>query len=143
MKRTWNYLITTGIDAHTPPAETRYISFLNAIVVLVVILILQNIALCFRYHVPVLQTLIFVAHGLFIGVILLWSKLKRFLLGRVWFGLWAPTFLTSYQVTLGSYSRWDVFVVVCVFLMFFMFPARERKWMFLCVAYQAACFFGV
>jgi class 3 adenylate cyclase len=57
--------------------------------------------------------------------------------------LWAPTFLTSYQVTLGSYSRWDVFLVVCVFLMFFMFPARERKWMFLCIAYQAICFFGV
>jgi adenylate cyclase len=143
LKRTWNYLITIGIDEHTPLAETRYISFLNAIVVLVVILIVQNIGLCFRYDVPVLQKVIFIAHGLSIGIILLWSKLKRFLLGRVWFGLWAPTFLTSYQVTLGSYSRWDVFLVVCVFLMFFMFPAREHKWMILCVAYQSACFFGV
>jgi adenylate cyclase len=143
MKRIWNYLITTGIDEQTPAAETRYISFLNAIVVLVVILILQNIGLCFRYDVPVVQTLIFVAHGLSISIILLWSKLKRFLLGRVWFGLWAPTFLASYQVTLGSYSHWDVFLVVCVFLQFFMFPARERKWMWLCIVYQALCFFGV
>jgi adenylate cyclase len=143
MKRAWNYLISIGIDKQTSLTETRYISFLNAIVVLVVILILQNIGLCFRYHVPVVQTLIFVAHGLSIGIILLWSKLKRFLLGRVWFGLWAPTFLASYQVTLGSYSHWDVFLVVCVFLMFFMFPARERGWMYICVAYQSACFFGV
>ena len=142
-KRTWNYLITIGIDEYTPAAETRYISFLNAIVVLVVILILQNIGLCFRYDVPLLQTFIFVAHGLSIGIILLWSKLKRFLLGRVWFGIFAPTFLTSYQVTLGSYSHWDVFLVICVFLMFFMFPAREKKWMFLCIVYQSACFFGV
>ncbi|MBS1503420.1 MAG: hypothetical protein JST32_15230, partial [Bacteroidetes bacterium] len=143
MQNPWNYLVTIGIDGHTPAAETRYISFLNAIVVLVVILIVQNLGLCFKYRVTGVQTLIFLAHGLFIGIILLWSKLKKFLLGRVWFGLWAPSFLTSYQVTLGSYSRWDVFLVVCVFLNFFMFPVWQRKWMWLCVAYSSACFFGV
>src|ERR1700752_4880495 len=91
MKRLWNYLITTGIDEHTPSAETRYISFLNAIVVLVVILIVENILFCFKCGVAGGQTLNFLAHCLFIGIILLWNKMKKFLLGRVWFGLWAPT----------------------------------------------------
>lgn len=50
MKRLWNYLITTGIDGNIPPAETRHISFLNAIVVLVLILIAQNIGFCFQYQ---------------------------------------------------------------------------------------------
>ncbi|MBS1528883.1 MAG: adenylate/guanylate cyclase domain-containing protein [Bacteroidetes bacterium] len=143
MKRLWNYLVTIGIDEYTPAAETRYISFLNAIVVLVMVLIVQNLGLCFKYRVTGLQTLMFLAHGLVIGIILLWSKLKQFLLGRVWFGVWAPAFLTSYQVTMGSFSRWDVFLVVCVFLNFFMFPVWQRKWMWLCVAYASACFFGV
>src|ERR1700743_3191733 len=142
MKNLWNYLVTIGIDEHTPAAETRYISFLNAILVLVMILITQNLALCFWYHVPVLQTWIFVVHISSIAIILLWSRLKRHLLGWVWFGLWAPTFLASYQVTMGSYSRWDVFLVVCVFLQFFMFPAWQRKWMWLCIAYISVCFFG-
>ncbi|HEY9001697.1 MAG TPA: adenylate/guanylate cyclase domain-containing protein [Mucilaginibacter sp.] len=143
MKRLWNYLITTGMDENTPPAETRHISFLNAIVVLVLILIAQNIGFCFQYRVTMLQTLIFLGHGLSIGIILLWSKLKRFLLGRIWFGLWAPSFLTSYQVTMGSSSRWDEFLVVCVFIQFFMFPAWQRKWMWLCVIYSSLCFLGV
>ncbi|HVS90609.1 MAG TPA: adenylate/guanylate cyclase domain-containing protein [Mucilaginibacter sp.] len=143
MQNPWNYLVTTGIDSHTPAAETRYISFMNAIVVLVLILIVQNIGFCFVYHSSMVQTLMFLAHGLSIGIILLWSKLKRFLLGRVWFGLCAPTFLTSYQVTMGSYSRWDVFLVVCVFLQFFMFPPGQRKWMWLCILYAGLCFFGV
>lgn len=143
MKHLWNYLVTTGIDERTPAAETRYISFLNAIVVLVMILIVQNLGFCFWYHVPTVQTLIFAAHILSIGIILLWNKMKRYLLGRVWFGLWASSFLTSYQVTMGSESRWDVFLVICVFLQFFMFPVSQRKWMWLCIVYVALCFFGV
>ena len=144
MNRFWNYLITTGIDEQTPGAETRYISFLNAIITLVLVLILQNAAISLYYgKVAMLQTLIFIAHGLFMSAVLLWSKLKKHLIGRVWFGLWAPTFLSSYQATMGSGSRWDVFLVICVFLQFFIFPGWQRKWMLLCICYQSLCFFSV
>ncbi len=143
MKRTWNYLITTGIDANTPPAETRQIIFLNAIVVLVLFLIAQNLGLCFWYRVPLSQTLIFLAHGLSIGIILLWNKLRRYLLARVWFGVSAAAFLTSYQVSMGTDSHWDVFLVVCVILQFLMFPAVQHRWMYAVIVFIGCCFFGV
>ena len=60
MKRIWDYLTRTGIDGQTPPHERRYIVFLNAIVVLVLILIAQNLGFCFAYRVPLVQTLVFV-----------------------------------------------------------------------------------
>ena len=143
MKRLWNHLTRTGIDAQTPPGETRQIVFLNAIVVLVLILITQNLGFCFAYRVPLLQTFVFLAHGLFIGISLLWSKLKRNLLARVWFGVWASLFLSVHQVFIGSDSHWDVFLVICVFLQFMMFPSGQHKWMYAVIAFTCACFFCV
>src|ERR1700759_3904742 len=130
MKRLWNYLTRTGIDEDTPAGETRHIIFLNAIVVLVLILISQNLVINLYYHVNPVLTLVCIAHGLFIGIILLWSKLKRFLLARVWFGVWATVFLTSYQVFIGTDSRWDVCLIGCIFLAFFIFPAWQSNWMY-------------
>src|ERR1700744_2338825 len=143
MKRLWNYLTRTGIDGQTPPAETRYIIFSNAIVVLVLILISQNLATNLAYHVDKILVYVVIAHGLFIGTGLLWNKLKFYLLARVWFGVWAAVFLTTYQALIGTDSRWDVFLVVCVFLTFFMFPFWQRKWMYATIAFICACFFGV
>lgn len=143
MKRLWNYLTRIGIDGQTLPAETRYIVFANAIVVLVLILIAQNLAINLLYHVNRVLVYVVIAHGVFIGIGLLWNKLKFYLLARVWFGVWATVFLTSYQALIGTDSRWDVFLVVCVFLQFFMFPAWQRKWMYLVIAFICFCFFCV
>lgn len=143
MKRLWNYLTRTGINGQTPPAEIRYIIFSNAIVVLVIILITQNLVVNLAYHVDKILIYVVVAHGIFIGTGLLWNKLKLYLLARVWFGVSAAIFLTTYQALIGTDSRWDVFLVVCVFLTFFMFPAWHRKWMLATIAFICACFFGV
>lgn len=143
MKRLWNQITRTGIDAQTPPGETRQIVFLNAIVVLVLILIAQNLGFCLAYRVPLVQTFVFAAHGLFIAIILLWSKLKRHLLARVWFGIWASLFLSAHQIFMGSDSHWDVFLVICVFLQFLMFPPGQHKWMYAVIAFNCACFFCV
>jgi len=143
MKRLWNYLVTIGIDGETPPVETRYISFLNAIIVLVLILITQNIFISLYYQVDAIQTIAFVVHGMFMAGTLVWNKAKRYLIGRVWFGISAVVFLTTYEVFLGNSSRWDVFVVVCVFLQFFLFPPSQRNWMYLVVTWQSLCFLFV
>ena len=45
LKRCWNHLIGIGIDSQTPASETRQIVFLNAVVLLVLILVGQNIVL--------------------------------------------------------------------------------------------------
>src|ERR1700753_1469696 len=105
MKRIWNYLTRTGIDGQTPPAEIRYIIFSNAIVVLVIILITQNLVVNLAYHVDKILIYVVIAHGIFIGTGLVWNKLKLFLLARVWFGVTAAIFLTTYQALIGTDSR--------------------------------------
>jgi len=116
LKRWWNQLIAIGIDGQTPAPETRQIVFMNAVVLLVLVLVVQNLGLGLAYRAPPLLTLVFVAHGLFIGVVLLWNKLKLYLLARVWWAVFATIFLSAYQVLMGTESRWDVFLVVCVFV---------------------------
>jgi hypothetical protein len=116
LKRCWNHLIGIGIDSQTPASETRQIVFLNAVVLLVLILVGQNIVLGLIYNVPPALLLLFMAHGLCIGIVLLWNKLRFYLFGRLWFAVAATIFLSTYQVLMGTESRWDVFLVVCVFL---------------------------
>jgi len=143
LKRCWNHLIGIGIDDHTPESETRQIQFLNAVALLVLILVAQNIGLGLIYQVPPLLLLLFVAHGLFIGIVLLWNNLKLYLLARVWFAVVATTFLSTYQVLMGTGSRWDVFLVVCVFVQCLMFPAAQHRWMYAVMIFTGICFFAV
>ena len=143
LKRCWNNLIGIGIDSQTPASETRQIVFLNAVVLLVLILVGQNIVFGLIYNVPPALLLLFMAHGLCIGIVLLWNKLRLYLLARVWFAVAATTFLSTYQVLMGTESRWDVFLVVCVFLQCLMFPATQRRWMFAVMIFTGICFFAV
>ena len=143
LNRYWIHLIGIGIDSKTPASETRQIVFLNAVVLLVLILVGQNIVLGLIYKLPPALLLLFVAHGLCIGIVLLWNKLRLHLFARVWFAVAATTFLSSYQVLMGTESRWDVFLVVCVFLQCLMFPATQRRWMFAVMIFTGICFFAV
>lgn len=127
LKCYWSRLSSIGIDRQTPANETRQIAFLNAVVLLVLILVAQNLVLGWIDQVPASLLLLFVAHGLFIGIVLLWNKLRLYLLARVWFAVAATLFLSTYQVLMGTSSRWDVFLVVCVFLQCLMFPAVSRQ----------------
>jgi class 3 adenylate cyclase len=143
LQRSWNNLIGIGIDSQTPASETRQIVFLNAVVLLVLILVGQNIVFGLIYNVPPALLLLFMAHGLCIGIVLLWNKLRLYLFARVWFAVAATTFLSTYQVLMGTESRWDVFLVVCVFLQCLMFPATQRRWMFAVMIFTGICFFAV
>jgi class 3 adenylate cyclase len=76
-------------------------------------------------------------------VILLWNKLRLYLLARVWFGLAATLFLSTYQLLMGTGSRWDVFLVVVVAVQFLMFPAAQLRWMYAVMIFTGICFFAV
>jgi class 3 adenylate cyclase len=143
LQRCWNNLIGIGIDSQTPASETRQIVFLNAVVLLVLILVGQNIVLGLIYNVPPALLLLFMAHGLCIGIVLLWNKLRFYLFARLWFAVAATIFLSTYQVLMGTESRWDVFLVVCVFLQCLMFPATQRRWMVAAMIFTGICFFAV
>ena len=143
LKRCWSQLIGIGIDRRTPESETRQVVFLNAVVLLVLILVAQNIGLGLAYQVPASLLILFVAHGALIGLVLLWNNLRLYLLARVWFAVIATTFLSTYQVLMGTESRWDVFLVVCVFLQCLMFPATQRRWMFAVMIFTGICFIAV
>ena len=55
----------------------------------------------------------------------------------------ATTFLSTYQVLMGTESRWDVFLIVCIFLQCLMFPATQRHWMAAVMIFTGICYFAV
>jgi len=144
MKNPWTSLVNIGIVDRSNWRESRHIAFLNTIVLLVFILIIQNsIVTAFYYPVTRLFSLFFAAHFLFIGLTLVWNGRKHYRLGRVWFGLSATLFLTLYSICMGPTSYWDLFLAVVVFLQFYIFPESERGWMVFVITVSSLCFLGV
>jgi adenylate cyclase len=44
---------------------------------------------------------------------------------------------------MGVESQWDLFLVVCVFVSFYIFPESQRWWMFCLILVCGVCFLGV
>jgi class 3 adenylate cyclase len=144
MKNPWTSLVNIGIVDRSNWRESRHVAFLNTIVLLVIILIIQNsIVTALYYPATRLFSFIFAAHFLFIGLTLVWNGAKHYRLGRVWFGLSVTFFLTLYSICMGPTSYWDLFLAVVVFLQFYIFPESERDWMIFVLAVTSVCFLGV
>jgi class 3 adenylate cyclase len=139
----WSTLIRTGIGARTATG-TRQLLFLNTIVLLVLVLIVQNLlAASVYYPTTVLLIAILIGHFVCIALTLVWNHQRRYRLGRVWFVLSAVLFLTLYSVAMGRESYWELFLGALGFLLFYMFPAEDRAWMVSLLALSCLCFLGV
>jgi signal transduction histidine kinase len=130
-----------GVTDDLPAREARHVVLLNYIVLLVFVVGIQNIALTAIY-LPATRELLFaeVVHLTGIELTLLWNHHRRYRAARIWFSVFAAVFLTLYTVLLGAGLRWDLYVVICVFVVFHLFPPKERREMFAMIALMGACF---
>jgi class 3 adenylate cyclase len=136
-------LIRTGVSDHLPAREAKHIVFLNVVVLLIFFIGVQNISLATHYlpathPIPVFMVLQLVG----IGVVLLWNHQRRHLVARVWFCAVAALFLTIQTVFFGVSSNFGLFLVISIFVCFYLFPARERAWMYSTIAVFSICFIG-
>ena len=133
----------TGLRHGQDTPGARHIVFLNTIVLLVLVLIVQNFVLAAFFYPDTLPILTVVTgHFVFIAATLFWNLEHRYLLARVWFGLSATFFLTLFSLALGRESYWELFLAVCIFLQFYIFPAEERGWMVFVILVCSLCFAG-
>ena len=144
MRNLWTTLAAAGLHDRGITSHDRHILFLNTIVLLILLLITQNLLLVAYYDVATLPvTGVLVAHFLCIGLTLLWNYKRWYSWARIWFCLSANVFLTIYSVAMGRESYWELFLGVCVFIQFFIFPATERRWMVFFVLLSSICFMSV
>ena len=141
MRNLWVSLANTGIADRRNSSGARHIVFLNSVVLLILVLILQNLLLTVAHHPDTLPlSAAFVGHFLFIAMTMFWNHKRLYLLARVWFGLSVALFLTVYSVALGRESYWELFLAVGVFLQFYIFPEAERRWMVFAIVVLSLCF---
>jgi adenylate cyclase len=141
IKKRWARLAATGIEHSSGGA--RYVAFLNSVVLLVLVLIVQNFVLAALFYPKTLPIIIAItAHFLFVAATLLWNFKHRYVLARVWFGLSAALFLTLFSVALGRESYWELFLAGGIFLQFYIFPPEERRWMVFVILVWSVCFVG-
>ena len=134
-------LSCTGVADDLPDREVKHVVFLNVVTLLVLVIGAQDIALCMLF-LPEAGPVV-VASFLHISLIeltLIFNYRRNYLGARIWFSVIAAVFLTYHAFELGSGTLWHFFLAVCVFLLFYMFPPREKAWMFSLIAMFSACF---
>jgi class 3 adenylate cyclase len=132
-----------GVTDDLPQREVKHIVFLNFVTLLVFVIGGCTIAMS-AFYLPATKV-DFITCIIHIGSIefaLLWNHLRKHLFARVWFSVDAAVFLTVHTVQLGTVSGWHFFLAVCVFLLFYMFPPRDKVWMYALIAVFSACFVG-
>src|ERR1051325_4179569 len=147
MKLFFQRLLNAGIDPELTYQETRTVSFLNGLVLLVLLLIILNIPLPLL-EVPAtpggkLLIAILIIHWIMIAFTLGLNFLKKFIQARIFFGFVAASFMTIYTAVMGIETRWSFFLPIIIFLQFYMFPAKEKLWMYVISIYCAICFSGL
>jgi class 3 adenylate cyclase len=137
-------LSRVGVTGDLSARETKHIIFLNIVGVLVLFIGIQNISLAATYLPATQLILVFmVLQVAGIAVTLFWNYRRRYRAARIWFSLVAALFLTLQAGFFGTGPRWHFFLVICIFLMFYLFPPREKFWMYLLVGIFSICFIGV
>ena len=130
-----------GVTDDLPVSEAKHIIFLNAVVLLALFIGIQNILLTAIYlpathPVPIFMMIQVAA----IVLTLFWNRSRRYLAARVWFSAVVALFLTLQTACFSTGSRFGLFLVICVFLMFYLFPRKEKLWMYLLIGIFSACF---
>jgi signal transduction histidine kinase len=120
-----------GVTDELPDRESRRVIFLNCLIVAIVPLIALYAFVASAYlpaSWPVLLVAVFNVFG--IATTLLWMHRRRYLASRVWFCGVATVFSLLIAALVGAESRFHLFLIVCIFLMFYKFPANQRNWMY-------------
>lgn len=120
-------IVDTGIDNNTYSIYKRHIRFTNSVALIVCFFIIQNAAFALYYEQYVLAT-VDAAHFVVTAMVPLFNRSGKRLLASVWFSTFAILFVTFYAIyfTLGSYTF--IFLPQINFLLFFLFPYSERKY---------------
>jgi len=129
-----------GVTDDLPERETRRIVFLNILVLGLIPYFILTIFLTVAYLPSTWMPLIVVVGAIFpwLCPTLYWTHLRRYLIARIWFCGGAVVWTALIIVLLGTEPRFQLFLVVCIFLMFYKFPAHQRSWMYLFIGLYCA-----
>jgi class 3 adenylate cyclase len=138
--------LDAGIHPQLTSQEARHVSFLNTIVLLVLLLILLN------FPLPLIEVaqlfsgrlliVILIVHFIMIALTLLFNFLRWYRTARIYFGYTAATFMTMYALVMGPDSRWSFFLPIVIFVQFYIYPPHEKRRLFFVIAYCVLCFIG-
>jgi class 3 adenylate cyclase len=139
----WSRLNRTGSGPLTA-SGTRQLLFLNTVVLLVLVLIVQNFLVALIYYPDTAPLIaIFAAHFVCIALTLVWNHQHRYRVARVWWVLSAVSCLTLYSVAMGRESYWELFLGALPFLQFYIFSEEDRAWLVSLIALSCVCFMAV
>ena len=128
----WNVFAYMGASRLTDPSETKNVILLNSLAILVgffsiTTMILGNVLLPGFSAVNVAPA----AYAVLIPLTLVFNALGMFTAARVYFATLSLFFLVFTFFVMGAPSDFHHFLLIGAMLTFFMFPSRERRWVYL------------
>jgi adenylate cyclase len=131
MKNLWTKITGIGVDEFTSESEIKHIRLMNIIVAMTILIWLSFVPLLIK-HLPFTIPLIFVCSSSIIYLpIFFLNHIRKYLVARIYFALtgFIMLFLGSY--CLAHHSSYHIYYVISVLLHFFLYPAPQRKLMYL------------
>lgn len=131
-------IIDSGTNPQTP-IYNRNIRFTNSVALIVCIFIIQNALFAIYYHQPIIAA-VHAAHFVVTALVPFFNGAGKRVLASAWFSTFAILFVTFLAIcfTLDSYTF--VFLSQINFLLFFLFPFSEKKYIFSFTVMIIACF---
>ena len=129
-----------GVTEELPERESRRIVFLNILVIALQPLHILLALLCVAY-LPATRPLLIVAivHFVCCNLTPFLTHLHKYLAARIWFCVVTTFFAVVATAMVGTEPRLHLFLIVCIFLMFFKFPTAQRPWMYLFIGLYSVC----
>src|SRR5262245_27049582 len=130
-----------GVADDLSEREAKHVVVLNVITLFIFVIGIPNMLFA-AANLPATQVLLFAqaCHLVAVGLVLLWNHQRKHLVARISFSVFVTLFLTLYTLLLGTESRFQLFLVIQVFVVFYIFPTKEQLWMYVMSGVAGACF---
>jgi adenylate cyclase len=131
MKNLWKKFTGIGVDELTTESEIKHIRLINILVALLILMYFSFIPLMIK-GIPHTKSLIFVCSGsiIFLPVFFL-NHFRKYLVARIYFALTGFILLFLLSYFLGHHINMHIFYAISVLLHFFLYPAHQRRLMYL------------
>jgi hypothetical protein len=120
-----------GVTDDLPERDIRRTVFLNSLVLALFPVFVAMTALIVAY-LPATWPLLILSSVYFAGLALtlVWTHRRRYLAARIWFCGCATICTILSTAVHGAEPRMHLWLIVCIFLMFYKFPAAQRPRMY-------------
>jgi class 3 adenylate cyclase len=145
MKSIRNNIINIGVDANVSPSEVKYITLINVLSLVGGVFFVLGFVFVFVWYLP--ESAVYLFQGvmcvLLFPMVLLFNRFKLYLFARIYFNVLGIVTFVTVSLLGGYETNTHLFLVLVIIAAFFIYPPREKAFMYGILFLTLASFLGL